>query len=250
LLLHLAMNLASEIRAKRRGEAGALKQFIKRYFPEIITTLFAIFLYRTALGRADVTHIEYSITGMVLALTAVAMPLVLTADDWLHTRLSELYKLSQPVVVTALGIVLTVQAASGKIQENFPVNRPDSSYIPEDYTRAINYLNARLKPQDDFLSLTNEASWYYFLNRPCPIRFNIIMFASPDFFQREAIADLAAKPPEFVLFRNNHWACKINDRDIEQALPELTRFIRSRYRPDTVIASHEIWRINHGTAGR
>lgn len=79
------------------------------------------------------------------------------------------------------------------IKKNFPFGIEDSKWIPADYKRTIAFLKNNIGENEDFLSMTNEAIWYYFIDRPSPVRFPVIWFAAPDFYQNEVVEDLKGK---------------------------------------------------------
>ncbi len=217
--------------------------FVSQYFPEFITILTAIILYRGVMGRADMPHLEYSTIGVVLALIACFAQALLHIEEKITSKFALLVRCETLSVSVIFLCVFGFQIASGKLSSNFPLNKPDAAYLPEEYTQTIAYIRNNLNDDDSFLSLTNEASWYYFLDKPCPVRFNIIMFASPTFFQEEVVRELAAKPPKIILLRNNHWACRINDIDIEEATPKITDFVFRHYHRDTTIGSQQLLRL-------
>jgi hypothetical protein len=232
----------AEFSAGQEGDVGSPRIFFE-YFPQYLTIITAVVLYRAVMGRADIPHLEYSTIGIILALIACAAPMLLRADEKITVESGAVGRYVQPVVIIVFCLVLCVRAAAGSIVRNFPVNMPDSAYLTSEYQQTIAYLKANMKPGDGFLTLTNEASWYYFLDKPSPVRFNLILFAAPDFFQKEVVGALSERLPEFVLYRNGHWASRLNERDIDASLPQITGFIRSRYRPDTTIGSQELWRL-------
>lgn len=226
-----------------RGEQK-IKAYLAAYFPVFLTVTAAIILYRAVMGRADIPHLEYSTIGVILALFACVAPVAIRLEDEFMRKSKTAERIVQIAVFALCFSTLGWQTATGKLAGNFPVGKPDAEYLPKEYLQSTDYLRANMNESDDFLTMTNEASWYYFLDKPCPIRFNIIMFASPVSFQEEVVHKLAAKPPKFVLFRNSHWAYKINDIEAERVVPKIARFIRDYYRPDTVIGSQEIWRLH------
>ncbi|GAB1430151.1 hypothetical protein MASR2M18_09840 [Ignavibacteria bacterium] len=219
--------------------------YLTAYFPQFLTIATAIVLYRAVMGRADIPHLEYSTIGVILALFACVAPLAIRLEDEFMRKSKTAERILQIAIFTLCFSTLGWQTVSGKLAENFPVDKPDAEYLPKEYLQTTDYLRANMNESDDFLTMTNEAAWYYFLDKPCPIRFNIIMFAAPEHFQDEVISKLAAKPPEFVLFRNNHWAYKINGIEAGRTVPKIADFIRNHYIPDTVIGSQEIWRLHH-----
>jgi hypothetical protein len=146
------------------------------------------------------------------------------------------------VVVTLVGL-WTLRTASdyGRLQQNFPIDIPDEKFIPKDYVAAISFLKRNLGPNEDFLTLTSEASWYYFLDKSSPIRFPVIWFAAPRMYQDQTVTQLQKKNVKFVLYRNEHWANSIDGISMRERLPEIYLEIERAFKPCVNIEGNEIW---------
>jgi hypothetical protein len=121
------------------------------------------------------------------------------------------------------------------------VRVPDSAFVPQDYKTAIAFLKENLGPGENFMTLTNEASWYYYVGRPCPSRFLVVWFAMPDFYQREVVRDLETKGVKYILYRNSFWTNSIDSIPNEKRLPILFRYVNEHYRFCRDLNGNEIW---------
>jgi len=123
----------------------------------------------------------------------------------------------------------------------FPLNKTDAEFIPPNYARTISFLKKNLGDDENFFTLTSEASWYYLVNKPCPARFNVVWFAMPAFFQKEIVEDLQQNNVKFIIYRNNCWSNKIDGFDNETRLPIVTDYVKHNYRRLGRIDDNEIW---------
>ena len=116
--------------------------------------------------------------------------------------------------------------------------------FPRQDQAAIFALKGEMKPADDFFTMTSEASWYYYLDKPCPTRFPYIWTAAPEEFQREIVQDLSLKKVKWVLFRDDDWSGWIDGISNEEKFPVVARFIRGNYHPFQSVEGREIWVLN------
>ncbi len=131
--------------------------------------------------------------------------------------------------------------SGGLIRENFPLGVKDSEIIPDNYKATILFLKNNLAPDESFFTMTAEASWYYFIDRPSPSRFPVIIFAIPYFYQNEVVKDLEKNNVKFVLYRNSHWASRFDGFPNEERLPLIAKYIRNNFIFYRKIDDNEIW---------
>lgn len=217
--------------------------FIKKYFSPIFIFLIAVFCFRSALGRSDVEHIQYSSLLPIFGLLFILIHYYFR--NRINRRLFE--RISTTIVITCCLyslFLVTKIINNDSLTENFPIAARDSRFIPVEYKETISYLKQNLGEHEMFITLTSEASWYYFLNQPCPTRFPITHFASSQFFQNEVIETLRQKNIRFILYKNSYWANAIDNISNEQRLPLLYSYIHSAYSPHITIDENEIWQKN------
>lgn len=148
-----------------------------------------------------------------------------------------------------LTIVLIISTLLGAVRlndkhlvdQNFPYRNPDSVYIPKEYIRTISFLKDAATRQEYFITLTSEASWYYFVGVPSPTRFGIIWFASPTKYQQEVIEDLEKDHIKYILYSNSYWSNIIDGISNRTRLPLLYEYIDTHYTRYVVIDGNEIW---------
>ena len=111
----------------------------------------------------------------------------------------------------------------------FPLGIPDREFIPRNYIETISFLRKSLDENEGFFTMTSEASWYYFISKPCPTRFPVVWFAMPYFYQNEIVDDLRKRNVKFILYRNVHWANEIDGFSNEIRLPIVVEYIKQKY---------------------
>jgi len=111
-----------------------------------------------------------------------------------------------------------------------PLGKDDSEFIYKDCRDTIIFLREHLEEDEYFLTFTNYAIWYYFVNKPSPTRFPAIFFATPDFYQKEIVRDLRLKDVKYVLYRSeSDKSVIIDDIENQVRLPIVFDFIRNNY---------------------
>ncbi len=217
-----------------------IKEFIAEHLVEIAVLLLALLLYRNALGRADWTHINYSWFGILLFLLIVfakeVLPLIVDKFPILRKNTVVLF-----IIALVSGYPAGLFPQRSAWNENFPLGRNDSTFIPQKDKQAITFLQKNLSSSDDFLTLTDEAAWYYYLNKPCPVRFNIIIHSMHPKFQQEVVDSLRKRNVKFVLYRNGHWANFPKSVDKSPILPIVMEYIHANFRPYITLNDNEIW---------
>ena len=125
-----------------------------------------------------------------------------------------------------------------------PEHVADSRLIPDNYREAIAYLEPRLPPGESLYVLTNEATWFYFVDRPCPTRFPIVYFAGLRRLQKEVIADLEAKKVPYIVYRTPFWSSHVDGVAIEKRIPSIFEYVAKHYGLDREFDGVEIWKRN------
>ncbi|MHB8894087.1 MAG: hypothetical protein ACYC99_02770 [Candidatus Geothermincolia bacterium] len=230
-----------EVSARRLG--AAVRNFLRDYLVEFALLLLAVLSFRSALGRADIGHIEYSSAFTYFFLIYVFLKHYLAR--WLKALGAR--KIFTALVAVMVGVILVVGVFRvvdrDRFSANFPVVKgyPDSHFIPEGYQGAIALLRNNMGPDENFVTMTNEASWYYFVDKPSPTRFQVVWFAAPEKFQRELVNDIRTRNVKFIIRRNKN---PVNDMDgigNERRLPIVFDYINKNYKPYRTIDGNEIW---------
>ena len=236
----IAYKLFQELETEKKVFC-AVKGFLQKYFIEFTLMLLAFFFFRSALGRADGEHIAYS------SFPAYLLFIIILLKYYIYPCFLK-YTFQKKILYPLLSILLILViwkcfllANSGAITAKFPLQVKDAQYIPASYKPTIQYIKNRLKANESFFTMTSEASWYYFINKPCPTHFPVVWFAMPYFYQQEIVKDLTKNNVKYILYRNNSGADRIDGFSTEERLPIVNRYILSHYQYDITLNGNEIW---------
>lgn len=215
-------------------------RFFAGYFIEIFLLLLSLTCYRRALGRADLGHL-----GDVIGPIAILLIYVFVrhgmAPLFERMKEKEVVLSAAALIVTILFLGVAVHRTNWATWYRFPLKIEDRQLIPENYLATISFLKEQLRPEEDFLTMTSEGIWYYFLDKACPIRFQVVYQAMPPFYQKEIVEDLRKKNVKFVLYRNSHWANDIDGFDTSARLPIVMKYLNNEFRFFRKIDDNEIW---------
>jgi len=214
-----------------------MSEFFKKYLIEFCLLLLSVFFFRSALGRVDWGHFIYS-----SPLTYI-LSLYILFKQYLYRFLSKSgikYIVVGLIVVfsylfsyASYKLIITNKTASLKID--------DSQLIPENYKATISYLKNNLGSQENFFTMTSEASWYYFIDKVCPTRFPVVWFAAPYFYQEEIVKDLQKNNVKFILYKNDMWSNAMDGIDNETRFPIIMTYLKQNYVFHIKIDDNEIW---------
>lgn len=219
----------------------AIAEYLKKYLMEFILLLLSVFFFRSALGRADWVHVAYS------SYPAYILFLSIMFKYQFHRLLSRfvfnkrLLNILLILIVFQISITGYEVVSKSLVRDKFPIRRSDASFIPDNYKATIRYLKQNLNKDEYFVTMTSEAIWYYFIDKPCPIRFPVIWFAMPPFYQREVIADMKKNNVKYIIYKNAHWANAPDGFTNNVRLPAIIHFIQEYYQIDMMIDDNEIW---------
>ncbi|AGF78529.1 hypothetical protein UWK_01979 [Desulfocapsa sulfexigens DSM 10523] len=217
--------------------------FWRKYFNAIVLFLVAVFCFRNALGRSDDEHLAYSSLFPILAFLYIAI------HYYIDRHINALWykRITLLIILTAglYSISTLINISSIKsITDNFPIYTKDSEFIPPEYKSTISFLTTNLTGDEKFITLTNEASWYYFIDQACPTRFPLVWFALSQKNQKIFIESIGRQNIRFILYRNRHWANNIDEITNEERLPLLFNYVSENYHPLVNIDGNEIWERN------
>ncbi|GBE36536.1 hypothetical protein BMS3Bbin07_00683 [bacterium BMS3Bbin07] len=219
----------------------SVRSFMEKYLVEFSMLIVSLFLFRSALGRSDWPHVAYSIPVTYI------LSIYIVIKHYSHKFLrgyvfTKTYTYLLAAVVAVIFSSGIYQIYRGDlIKENFPLGVKDSEIIPDNYKATISFLRNNLAPDESFFTMTAEASWYYFIDRPSPSRFPVIIFAIPYFYQNEVVKGLEKNNVKFVLYRNSHWASRFDGFSNEERLPVIAKYIRNYFTFYRKIDDNEIW---------
>ena len=230
---------------KKTGFAIKLKKFYSLYFMEILLCLLSVTYFRSALGRSDSEHIYYVSAPIFISICFILI------KHYLNSILNKFKKYRQIILSALTLIILLVSIVAyylgyyPHVRLNklytLPLGIPDNKIIPKSYIPVISYIRSYLNNNEYFFTMTNEASWYYFIDRPCPTKFPVVWFAMPYFYQEQVVSDLKNNNVKLVLYKNKHWANAIDGFTNQERLPLINTYIRNNYSIFKIINENELW---------
>lgn len=236
-----------EFRASGGRFRDRLDGFGQRHLVDFGLWLVSIIYYASVLQRADDNHFHYTAVFSYLFLIIIVMKYCLghylqdiLDTPWLGKALSR-YAAAATIVLFVSGSYLLLANRQDVNLVNFPVTCEDTELIPQGYQDAVAFLKENMVEGDEFLTLTSEGCWYYFLDIPCPVRFSSIFLASPDFYQEEVVEDLRSSNVTFVLYSNSASSNQLSNADNEERLPIILGYINANYVHYRTIESNDIW---------
>jgi len=227
----ISLRLVEEWQASGRRLALAARGWAEKYFIEIAMLLSSIFIFRTALGRSDTPHVAKCSLLIYLLFFHICIRYIFGPIILSRRRLKIAAK-GLAVLITSLLILMCSynMYVNNVISTVLPLGKDDSEFIYKDCRDTIIFLREHLEEDEYFLTFTNYAIWYYFVNKPSPTRFPAIFFATPDFYQKEIVRDLRLKDVKYVLYRSeSDKSVIIDDIENQVRLPIVFDFIRNNY---------------------
>ena len=218
-----------------------IKSFYSAYFIEILLLISSVFFFRGAVGRADIGHV-YSASAPVFILSAYVLTKYYLSPYFYKNSLKN-YFMSFIVSFMLIAVITSFYIPKMNYERfyRFSPEIPDTAFIPQNYIKTISFLRENLGNGEDFFTMTSEAIWYYFINKPCPTRFPVVWFAMPYFYQNEIVEDLKRRNVKFVLYKNDNWSNKIDGFTNEIRLPIVIAYLKKHYVFYNKIDDNEIW---------
>jgi len=212
----------------------AFKTFISDYFIEMSILICAIIFYRSVLGRSDLFHLRYSVHVSLLLFFIVFLQFYWDKITWIKQRFN-------------LILICVLLAVSYRIYDKnllleiFPLSKSDKEYVSNEYFEVVNHINKDKDQNARVYSLSSKASWYYFINRPCPTRFPVTYFAQRNDYQKQLIESLDKKRVKYIHFDNSSYITYLDSIHIFDRIPIVHDYVLQNYVRDTIIGKEEIW---------
>ena len=204
----------------------------------LLLTLAGALLFRSALGRSDAGHFVFS--------AALLWPLlILLARRWRTWQLLTLGLLAGWMVASHAPLYGMVQqvlrlsypvhtVATGKLCR-LPLPRAGRVLIPIYQARPLaslaSYLDERLLPREAIFDFSNVGAAYFLLQRDCPTRFFVPLYAASEEQQWQLIEELERVRPRFVLRNCPLGLPQLDGRGMEQRLPVVADYLERVYAP-------------------
>jgi len=229
-------------RLRRKGRVREkIRHFLNQYYRETLLVFLSLFYFKGALGRSSLGHI-YNYAGFsIVLLTFIFLRhyfLPFSFRKWKKSFLLGSFLIMLFVFLPTSLLRFTKNVRNGAF--SLPLGISDSLFIPDNYRASIAFLKSNLG-DDEFVTLTSEGSWYYFLDKACPTRFPVVFLASPTFYQEEFVEEMERKKVKYVLYRNDCIYNRIDGIPNEVRLPIIFNYVKSHYRFFRKIDDQELW---------
>ncbi len=190
-----------------------------------VLTTFALLMFRSAAGRADANHIRFALPLLgVLIVASVIEPLAKRSRVVGTIAVSALFILILNVVPSVVG---SVEALLSWKTRQGAADTPTRDIVA-DLNDMRQYLGS-FGADATFLNFSNGLGLYYLLERKPPIRVpDIKMLAAPP-FGAEAMAQLRANPPAFVILEAPGAPSDFDGIYNGTRVPELDQWIKANY---------------------
>jgi len=226
------------------GNTGYLDKariFARNYFLEIYLFSLTLAYYRSALGRSDFGHIIDATAPLLILAVYIAVKRFI-GIHWTNTR----QFFATTCIILAIVSITNLSkfdAFFGKDWWKFSNSIKDEELIPQNHKKTISFLEKNLKDDQYFVTLTSEGVWYYYLKKPCPIKFPIVWFATPSFYQEEIVSEMKEKKNriKYIIYKNNTWTNNFDFFPNEERLPIVFDYVKRNYRFCAKIDDQEIW---------
>jgi hypothetical protein len=194
--------------------------------------LASLILYRTALGRSDLLHIETS-SSFVFAVLGLSVGLLI-----IFTKGTQ--KLTEPILYSSIFLnVLFMLFVGIKTDPSnmFTFSQRTAQFVKTDDLEFINPERRegirRLKDTFDqercVLNLTSEAVMPYLLNRPSCGRIYISYFAAGEPVRSELMSTVKDASPEYILYSSKNWTQNLDNITNLQRFPDIMSYIEGSY---------------------
>ena len=145
-----------------------IADFLKRNLVEGALLAMAGSHFLNVLVRGDEEHLVYSLS-VLYALVFYVLARQMWGDSLGLRPVFKRACVGLAVFISFFCLVRDFRA--DVLKANFPLGTPDEAFISPTDQATIRLLRENMGPADNFFTLTAEASWYYFLDKPCPTKF-------------------------------------------------------------------------------
>jgi hypothetical protein len=202
----------------------------------MIVAVLSLMLFRTAAGRVSWSHTRYATPLLGIALVAFVIEPLLRSG----ARLRRAFAL---LLIVPLFFYLEIAqnfTSGAKLLAGWRARQRHEGLVPypfatgkgiyttEQNAKELAALNGFLGDKS-FLDFSNERALYYLLQRKPPLRcFDIPMLSAPPLLA-EAMAQLNASPPEYVIVAADSNIASFDSVSNRDRVPDLARWIDANY---------------------
>ena len=232
--------LVREFLIRCRHTAGlvpALREFLRTYLVEASLLLVSMLFYKNALGRPDWIHVAYVLPAPVILFALILLrhvlpPFLRGAGVAIAAGVRVAAVVAFWLLVAGWNVRLAASILrEGVVEQNFPLGIEDGHYLPERWKRLVPFLRSTLSSNESFYMLSDELSLYYFVDKPCPVRFPMLdIVVKNERYQREIIADLEARRVKYVVYDPSSYYYQIDGFSNAVRAPLVFEYVHAHYR--------------------
>ncbi len=207
-------------------------------------------LFRIALGRSDLGHLQPALVPALLLGLLLARRLTLAVSRRQIPLRSPTFGCA--VIAVALSLVAiwppwgVVRAFASsnlhpfvhKFRKNegtwvalSDIPRARGVFLPrkeaDEFGDVVLYITGHTRPDDPILVFPNEAAYYYYADRPNATRFSLAYLAVTHDDRLSMIKDLEKKRPPYIIYSMGTW--RVDGIDEREQVPELVEYIVKFY---------------------
>jgi hypothetical protein len=216
----------------------AVGEVVRVHHTFILLAATAAFFLRSAIGRSDLAHFAYSIQWLYLLFVFAGLNYAFSSLRKYRTALN----LSAVIIfVFVFGFYGVIVKDTNIRQNAFPIHVSDKDFVRSDYLQTADYLKQNLHGKQTFVTLTSEGSWYYLVDKPSPISYDIIWYAftKP---QREEIANGIADNNNIkYIVTNNNWTSDFDYVPNPVRFPEVYKVLYAKYHVYKGFGQQTLW---------
>lgn len=217
----------------------------KQQIAHLILTLVSLLTYRSALGRSDLTHVEYSSTLGIIVLGLNAALVLSYLNFKLKFLRFSFYFLSLLNIFFMSGILIKSSnfnnLFSFRSRVNSFVKLQDESFLNESKAEGIKELKNIFSDEDCIFSLASDAVSPYLIKKTSCDRFFISYFAAADPYRDELLNDFKEINPEIFIFSTNSWTQNLDNINNKDRFPMLMEYIEQNYEQYRLISDY--WNV-------
>jgi hypothetical protein len=212
---------------------GFLLAFGRRHPHIAIIAIHSIVLFRTAAGRVSWSHTRYAMPLIGIAVAAFLLEPLIRRRAWAGALVVALpalllFEVGPNVRDGAKMIAEWPERQRHEGLVRYPLRTGKGLYTYESDAADLAALNGLLAGAD-FLDFSGERALYYLLDRKPPLRCPDINMLSNPTLLAEAMAELNARPPAYVVVEGTKVFREFDGVPHEVRVPELARWIESNY---------------------
>ncbi len=230
-----AKNLSEKICSIKHSMGYA----VKGHYTLIILFTTSVFFLRSAIGRALPDHFSYSVQWLYLLATFMIINYLFSKKRSAN-RTSYVFIALMIFGSTYLSYARQVKAIDIR-EDTFPIHLKDNDVIRPDYIQTAQYIKQNLHGEETFVTLTSEASWYYLVNKPSPIRFGVIWYAFTASQRHEIANALTDNAKIKYAITNNNWTSNFDYIPNPDRFPEVYKVLSEHYEPIAGFGQQTVW---------